>query len=374
MVAEARRLPGSHRVSDPAANKGEHVTEDLLVGDGNLLVPTDPVSPSIGDCDRFSFALHKHPLTEGPDGLVMWSMPRATVYPTRGRAPKNLQPILDYYLLKQKAFKRDAEPDVQETYILASLLRWVRSGGSRKVIADSAQRVTRGPRLNRLITDLNDLLAGGRHSTMDGQTFADKTAGLIGPVEYDAEFRARYEQMAALLLEPARAMMREDARQGARLALDRWLHWVEGFGRHRGHELDKRVLDVLSYESRAAFHQAYSEVWIDLVSVLAHKYQWPRATVRFHLLWHTQRRYPAQQEGMGDFHLFHGHVLALHPATDLLLLTKTGVELVRDAMEPKEDPVMSQSALYRLLNGLFLAVYFYDERRRDESDRRRQRP
>jgi hypothetical protein len=242
------------------------------------------------------------------------------------------------------------------------------------VILDSAPRVAWGKRLNHLIVELDRLLAAGRHDAMDRQTFADKTAEFIGPTKLDDEFTHRYEQMEAQLLEPARAAMTDNVLNGLQKALDQWRQWIEGFGRRRGSKLDKLVLDVLSYEFRAAFHEAYSEVWFDLVEHLSAEHGWSRSTRLFHVIWHTQRRYPAQQENRGDFHLFHGHVLALHPATDLFLLTRTGLELVSEAMEPSDDPSRFEPALYRLLNDLYLATYFYVERRKEDSDYRKQRP
>jgi hypothetical protein len=102
-------------VSDPAPTTTEYVTEDLVVSTGKLTVPTDPQAPAVEDVVRLRFALHRHPLTEGPDGLVMWSMPRATVYRTRGRVAENFLPILYYYWLKQKVSLRDTERDARDT-------------------------------------------------------------------------------------------------------------------------------------------------------------------------------------------------------------------------------------------------------------------
>ena len=114
------------------------------------------------------------------------------------------------------------------------------------------------------------------------------------------------------------------------------------------------MLDVLSYEARAAFHQCYSALWFELLPRLVDRHGLDALGREFHELWHLdQIREP---EPGARVHLFHGHVFALHPAGGLLLGTPAGSDRVGAWLTAGED---REEAFERLLHALFLTVHHY---------------
>ena len=130
--------------------------------------------------------------------------------------------------------------------------------------------------------------------------------------------------------------------------------WMNSFARHKGNEEKKLALDMLSYECRAALHRCYSAVWNKLLLHLEKKYELDEASVQYHRLMHFDFVLPSNLPN-ANFHLFHGHVFALHPGVDLFLQTNTGGELVGDYLRGEDD----DRPFRRLLNGLYVGLCDY---------------
>jgi hypothetical protein len=75
---------------------------------------------------------------------------------------------------------------------------------------------------------------------------------------------------------------------------------------------------------------------------------------------------------LGDrahFHLFHGHVFGLHPASGELLRTAAGRELMAEWLQAP-----TVATWERLLHGILVAVFNYAERREQLTSNRRNQP
>lgn len=110
-------------------------------------------------------------------------------------------------------------------------------------------------------------------------------------------------------------------------------------------------------EGRAALYRCYSAVWFDLLSHLELKYNLSRESVLYHRLMHFDVVLPSD-DGNADFHLFHGHIFALHPGLGLFFQTKTGGELISDFLSDESGTL----PFHRLLNGFWISLFDYNSR------------
>ena len=141
----------------------------------------------------------------------------------------------------------------------------------------------------------------------------------------------------------------------------------EAFARRSGNAGRKLVLDMLSYEARAAFHQCYTVVWCALIPYLVEKAKLSFESFGFLAFWHRDQVDSSSIEQGTCVSLFHGHVFGLHPGGGLFLQTEAGRELMGEWLQNPE------SAAYfgRLLHGLYVAIYDYVERRQTAAAARR---
>ena len=150
---------------------------------------------------------------------------------------------------------------------------------------------------------------------------------------------------------------------------------MRNIGRHRGRDLEKQVLDILSYEARAAVHRCYSCVWSDLIPVLSCEAGLSVESLRFLQLWHQEwvSESDLSQTDRADFHLFHGHLFAVHPATATLARTATGRRLIGEYLVAP-TPEARVEPFRRLLAAVNLALHAYRGRRELHREERRKRP
>ena len=144
-----------------------------------------------------------------------------------------------------------------------------------------------------------------------------------------------------------------------KLVSGRWDKWHHGIGRRRGNVEQKDVLNILSYESKAAFHQCYSALWVELIPHLVANQPNQVISRRFHSLWHLDQRLdvPGSKQVV---HLLHGLVLGLHPAFGMLLTTETGMRLVGETVANPDD----LAAQERFLHAGMISLYLYATTRR----------
>ena len=199
----------------------------------------------------------------GEFDIPQFWMPKPGLYADRGRTAKNHGPILDAYWAICTAEGKNASANVRSTYLLARLLPLTRSNGSRRVFQDAALRrpgVTQS-RDAEEVEELKNLLERAAQSQMDPMDFYTRTANLLGPPEYPQEVWDRYLELEDSLLDDVGESQEAGEPPSIEAVVAVWKTQLRRFGRHTGHELKKQVLDVFSYEARAAFHSCYSAVW-----------------------------------------------------------------------------------------------------------------
>ena len=341
-----------------------------------------------------TFRLRRKAEALGPASVDHWWMPTTTVYPGPKSQPANYRAVVDGFWQLCRQAASDAEADVADSYLLARLLPYVRPLGSRRVVADARLRRRIGRGVDPDVGALDRLLRADPLAPITEVEFRDRTADAIGPLAMTTEECGRYLRFADELLAGPRRRLPDDP-EGAVAELRRtWTGWAAGFGRRKGRDEDKRVLDVLSYEARAALHRCYSAVWeCILLPHLQGRFDLSPESSLFLAFWHQeQSRRPSDPGAPAYFHLFHGHSIGLHPAGSGLIRTPTGKSLlgtwVRAACEPdltsanaahrRAAAVDLGRAYGRLLRGLLLAAFFYAGRRieanQDRKGSTRRRP
>lgn len=295
--------------------------------------------------------------------IDQWWMRDDSLDPTRNRerSAANFGPAVDYFWALCRREGSDLEPDVREAYLLARLLPASRSNGSREVMTDSAPDGpirTAKARAARRASDreLDDLLRGGPPGELDELTFSRRTDELVGRSSYPEEAWRLYGDVTGGLLADARDAVGRPGDTAFEAVAAAWLELTRKFAR-RG-ELERLVLDVISYECRAALHQCLSAVWCGLVPVLERDRGLSREGVGFHAFWQLDLRRPAAETAAAYFHVFHGHVFGLHPAGADFIRTSTGRGLLGEWLAAGGR----EPEYRRLLHGLYLAVYHYANR------------
>ncbi|REJ65892.1 MAG: hypothetical protein DWQ31_16480 [Planctomycetota bacterium] len=311
----------------------------------------DPSAP-------FQFKLCRKQTTLGDVIVDQFWMPIPSLYGQRGRRAVNHQPIVDFYWAV--CGDRDTQDDslVRESYLLAKILPHARSNGSRKVFVDSFQSVrdARQQQVRRWTKELNERLRSCRTEEYDDLAFQRATADLIGPPLYSEEVQHRYASLTGELFGEARDALWESGTDAIDSILQSWKTILERYGRRGGHPIEKQVIDILSYECRAALHRCYSTVWSILLPALRIKYDMSDESYVFHQLWHFDRCQESIERDDAYFHLFHGQIFGLHPACGPLLQTECGTELFAEWLVAG-----TLQSYRRVLRAIAVAVNYYGE-------------
>ena len=294
-----------------------------------------------------------------------WWMPITPLYgQRRGSKPlnRNFVEILRVYWHAMQQRGATGIRDAQERYLLAALVPDVRAEGSRNIFDDAFLRPMSQKKQKVAVRALDaEILRPGKDGRLGRAEFSEKAWQLLGITELSDTIRRNYnQQLAQALDEPCALLGNSDPDDAIRLARMQWRRLMQGVGR-RGGEAEKKVaLNVISYEARAALHHCYSVTWITLIWALESERELDPLSAAFLRLWHTV------DEESDSVPLFHGHVLALHPATGPFLLSRTGATLVGEWLNSPD----STETFERLLNGLYLALVNYYMQRASAAENR----
>lgn len=204
-----------------------------------------------------------------------------------------------------------------------------------------------------------------RERSLSREEFNDRSWAALGRQGFPVEVEEVYWQLSRELLDGACSALANGDTAAALMSVQQlWVRQMRAIGRRSGNVLQKLALDVLSYESRAAFHHCYSAVWSVLIRVLQLEDHWTVAACAFHRFWHTD--WMDSQTGKS---LFHGHIFGLHPATAVFMQTTTGPELLGEWLA---NP-LSAELFGRVLNGLLIALFDYRQRRELAAENRPRR-
>jgi hypothetical protein len=297
----------------------------------------------------------------GPVEIDHWWMHVTPLYGQR-RGGKNITrnhvSIRQHYWLSVEQDGSTAIRDAQERYLLASIVPYVRAEGSRNIFADAFLARGRSGMRRKSLDDLNSLLRRSCSGGLTRTDFREQSWKLLGRTTFPSASQSLYDRLSSELLDdPCRLLSGGDAAQALSLVQQNWRGQMNSIGRRANKHDEKIVLDTLSYEARAAFHQCYSNAWIKLLPGLAQKAGLSDLSRVFLQFWHTDCRDPLT----GDS-LFNGHVFALHPGTGPFAATTFGKKLLGKWLASQNGEEARES-LSSLLNGLLVGIYDYAERR-----------
>jgi len=337
----------------------------IAVRDHEFLIRFEPAPDPEAD---FQFHLCRQQVTLGKTEIDQFWMPIPSLYGQRGTSAVNQQPLVDLWWRFCGIAGTQTEIDVQESYLLAKILPEARSNGSRRVFADAVEISTRSRRheIQAWAEELNELLIGDGKAKYNEARF-HKATECLGHPEYPSSVWEKYVEMTEHLFADAGSRIGQEPTDTVKSVREEWKRLMKGIGRTSGRAVEKTVLDILSYECRAALHRCYSAVWDVLLPQLVARYDMTDESYRFHRLWHFDHCEPSNERNDANFHMFHGHIFGLHPAFGPVLLAPRGREIVGEYL----SDCTSRRAYTRLLNALAVAAFFYSGKHDDRKELRK---
>ncbi len=323
---------------------------------------------------HFSFNLCHKDVRFGELQLKHWWMDTRTIYPVGNKKAIQYSPLVDFWW---KCCLQDSEPitlDACESLILAKILPNSRAIGSRKVFLDSKIGTRNRSPLRQYRKQTNELLDASKEKELTIFEFYEKVRDIIGPPEYSQDLWDNFNQLKCELFDKAvAAIQRGNVSEGISLATEKWENWMKSIGRRRRNPTQKTIIDIFSYEARTAIHQCYSSLWEKIVEWLYQQSNNDRNTHIFHHLWHQDINWPSNEFDDQNFHLLHGHIFGLHPASGDFIETNTGQKLLGDWIAATDmnwrtggNPEIPE--MRRLLHGLSIAFYCYQDRHAERKD------
>ena len=288
-------------------------------------------------------------------------LPKPGLFGTRNMRSSNHTVVLDFYraLCLDRVKGRDSNSD--KVHLLASLLPKIRSNGAQAIFPDASVKPPRGVANGGVdVEALESQLRGSKDEQLSLVDFCNRNRDAVGFPNFPEDTFSMYRKFEQRLFEGTAKLWWENENVANNLVEKRWLDWCNGFGRRRGNKVKKDVLNILSYESKAAFHQCYSALWVEMLPRLMTDQANREFSQRFHTLWHLDHRLkvPGQDR---DAHLFQGLALGLHPAFGNLLQTETGRRLTGETVLNPND-IAGQE---RFLHAGLVSLYLYAAARLD---------
>lgn len=241
------------------------------------------------------------------------------LYGQRGRSRALCQNFAEAFWQQCLQQKTDAIHDNRQTYLLTLLLPHAKPISSNRVFLD-ARLITsvRKAAVHELEGQLEEGLGRKEITGMSKGQFRIKIRKLMRHGRLSKELEQKYREFEDRLLVDACALLPHDSPGAFRLMLERWQEFMQRWSKRGGSHLERKVLDVFSYECRAALHRCYSAGWASICHVLRQEGRISDLDEVFLQNWHGE---PFQEE-KGS--LFCGHVFALHPGVGLMIQTPTG--------------------------------------------------
>ena len=280
-------------------------------------------------------------------------IPIPNLYKQRKQLAANFDPIIDFYWKCARIKGTHHDPGVLETYLLAKLLPHARNNNSRKVFKDAIPQSNQSKDFKE-IQDLNQSLTDSSNQTVSELIFWEQTGKILGPPEYEPYVYEKYSEISGPLFQEAHEAIDHTSPDIFESFEKKWLELIKKYGKPRGYELEKQVLDILSYESRAQVHRCYSWFWTAILPAMGKWFSFNDEAQLFHKLWHLSPICESSENG-SPLHLFHGHVFGLHPAGGLMLKTNAGRGIMEDFLTTKTN-----NDYERFLNALLISIFHYE--------------
>ena len=282
-------------------------------------------------------------------------IPKPGLFGIRNQRSGNHAAVLDFY--QTLCFDRvnDQDENPAKTHLLASLLPSVRNNKAQGIFPDACVTPPKGCSVTQSFdsNELELLLQGSKDERTSVVDFCNSNRKAVEFPEYPESTFELYRDFESELFADA-ARWWSDPVAATKRTMERWSKWHKDIGRRGGNNSKKEVLNILSFESKAAFQQCYSALWVELIPHLIEGQENQLFSQRFHTLWHLDHRF--RSSGQRDAHLFHGLVFALHPVFGKLLTTEEGSRLVGKTVANPDDVASQERFLHAGLVSLHLYV------------------
>lgn len=291
-------------------------------------------------------------------------IPKTGLFGTRNKLSSNHSAVLDFYRCLCIDRLNDQLETPAKVHLLASLLPLIRSNGAQGIFPDASVVTPKNcPTQSEFSAEtLEFQLKASEAEQISVADFCNRNREALEFPDFpDSTFKLYWEFESELLGNPTSRWW-ENPTAAYELVEKRWLQWRDGFGRRRGNKEKKDVLNILSFECKAAFHQVYSALWVEMIPNLIEDQDNQLFSQRFHALWHLDHRISIPGHDR-DVHLLHGLALGLHPALGTMLKTETGSRLVGEAVAAPEDT----DAQERFLHASLVSLYLYAAARRSRT-------
>lgn len=314
---------------------------------------------------RVSLELRSRDLSLAGQTISQFWIDKRTLVARNGTFGRNFQPILDHFYHEAQQLT-GGNGKIVETHLLATLLPEVRLDASQVIFPDASlkKRTVRSGDEHR--EQLDQMICASRDQRLTLFEFHEQSRNAVGFPTLSVEEMSLYRGWSAQLFEGLEDIWPHDLADAISKLKERWEVWKKRFGRRSNSHLQKTVLNMLSFESKAAFHQCYSAAWTAVLPRLANEVVRPDIFTNFHGLWHLDQRVPISGNRQ-DLHLLHGLVLGLHPAFSLLISTPIGQELIGDAIANTTDIAAQE----RFFHAALIAIYQYEDERASYNSSRR---
>ncbi|TWT59588.1 hypothetical protein [Rubinisphaera italica] len=323
----------------------------------------------------FPLRLHRDQNVElGNFTIDQWWIDKRGLYKDRRSTSPNHDKIINFYWACCREDGPQHELEVKESFLLAKLLPETRSNGARKVFDDSRMSQKNESEIRDRQNQLESMLASARDGQKTQQEFHDETFQTLSSPKYGEEVDEQYAQFRTELMEDACDVLENDPEQAIELARNAWSEWNRIYSRRSdpngANEIPKKIMDIFSYEARAALHRCYSYAWMHLIQDFVAEGLWNETTTTFHRIWHLDLPIEDRYNDQLKTHLFHGHTFGLHPAGSELIRTQTGRELIGELIS---NPC-EWGCVNRFLNAMLISVHLYSSQIEESRSNRIKRP
>ena len=301
--------------------------------------------------------LCRQELDLGGNVIPQYWVDKRSLVARNGTCGSNYKAIIDHFYHKACQLRLVGQ-DTAETHLLATLLPLVRHDKAQSVFPDASLKRRSKQDRAEYLEQLDAMVASSRGDRLKLADFQERTRNAVDFPTFSDDEIALYRKWSDELFDGLAGSWTHDLNGAADTMKSRWEVWRKQFGRRSGNQLQKTVLNVLSFESKAAFHQAYSVAWKTVLPLIGEGLTSTETFTNFHGLWHHEQRIVGRGS-RPDSHLLHGLVLGLHPALGLLISTPTGRDLIGE-MVAKPSDIAAQE---RFFNATLISIFLYDSER-----------
>lgn len=315
-------------------------------------------------CSGLSLSFCEKQATLGTSSFRQFWLRNSSIYGGRGRQAENQPSVLNFFhRMTVDARSLEDHRNAAETCLLASLVSDIRSNMAQHVFPDASLANWSSAYRCRQVVALDALLRQSSGETMSSDDFYRHSRTICELAEMPSRVVDEYLTLESQLFYGVLDDWIDEPEICKQLVHERWRDWIRLTRRSSCERVFKDVVNILSYESKAALHQCYSLLWIHLADAFADQ-EGSAFVGQFHRFWHCDHRIP--NDGVQDMHLFHGHIFGLHPAFSLMIQTEVGGGIIADAVGHNFD----SSAMRTFFAAAIVSLNFYMSERIERRRRR----